>query len=260
VDPLATPGRVGFAGDWHGNGDYAVQAVYHAAGRGADVLIQLGDFGYDFQARYLKVLTAALRETDMPLLFVDGNHECFPTLYGYPVGEDGLRQLTEAIWHLPRGMRWTWDGLRFLACGGAYSIDRRWREPGTSWWAGETVTDDDVQTCVDGGPADVLVSHDCPTGVDIPDLRRTAGIFPADALAASERHRQQLRRITNHTRPRWIWHGHYHVRHSTIADLGYGPMMANGLHCDGYPLGDNVHVVDLAALTTAAVSVEGKTV
>jgi predicted phosphodiesterase len=91
-DPLATPARVAFAGDWHANTRWAVAAVTFAAERGADVIVQLGDFGYEYRAAFLDGLERALSRTGLRLLFVDGNHEDFPTLLRYPVRRNGCRQ------------------------------------------------------------------------------------------------------------------------------------------------------------------------
>jgi hypothetical protein len=244
---LVTPGRIAFAGDWHANSRWAVAAVEYAATRGADVIVHVGDFGYDFRAQFLRSLDRALMGHDMVLMFVDGNHENFPILLRYPIRDNGLRQLANRIWHLPRGFRWTWGSTTFLALGGAHSVDRPWREPGVSWWTQETLTDGDIARAVQGGPADVLITHDCPAGVDIPDLSETSRVWPADELAASDVHRGRLRTVVDAVRPRAIWHGHFHRLYETVTDFGYGPVEVHGLDCDGTTLGRNVAVVDLPA-------------
>jgi predicted phosphodiesterase len=253
-DPLATPARIGFAGDWHANTRWATAAVEYAAEHGAGVIVHLGDFGYEFRPAFLRGLDRALHQANLSLLFVDGNHEAFPTLHQYPVRANGLREVTERVWHLPRGSRWTWGGVRFLAVGGAYSIDRQWRTPGSSWWREEEITDEQVAAAIDGGPADVLVSHDCPAGVVIPDLADTAEIWPPLDLLRAENHRRQLTRVAEAVRPRWFWHGHYHRRYDLSTDLGYGPVSVRGLDCDATSLAGNVVVVDLEDLRVSALS------
>jgi hypothetical protein len=105
VDPLATPARVAFAGDWHANTRWSIAAIAYAADHGADVIVHLGDFGYEFRSAFVSGLDRALTRAGLRLLFVDGNHENFPTLLRYPVSGNGLRQLSGRIWHLPRGYR-----------------------------------------------------------------------------------------------------------------------------------------------------------
>jgi len=248
VDPLADPTRIAVAGDWHENGPWARKAIAHAAEQGADVIVHVGDYGYEYSAKFMKAVETALAAAGIALLFVDGNHENHPTLNRYAIGTNGLRQLTPHVWHMPRGFRWTWAGVRFLALGGAHSVDRPWREPGISWWKEEWITEAQAQHAIDGGPADVLVSHDCPAGVHIPDLDRTAHLFPPLEIMRADEHRRILRRVTDAVQPSTIWHGHYHRAYETIADLGYGPVQVTGLDCDETSLACNVRVVDMTDL------------
>jgi len=248
VDPLATPARIAFAGDWHANVRWGVAAIGYAADNGADVIVHLGDFGYDFRAAYVSRLDRELARTGQRLLFVDGNHEDFPALLRYPIRGNGLRQLTGRIWHLPRGCRWVWGGVRWLALGGAHSVDRPWREPGVSWWREETVTEAEIDRAVAGGPADVMVAHDCPAGVEIPGLAETAHMWPAEEIVAAEAHRRRLRSVVDLVRPSTVWHGHFHRRYSATTNLGYGPVSVHGLDCDESTLDSNVTVVALNAI------------
>ncbi len=245
--PLAQPQRVALAGDWHGNLIWGTLGIQHARELGADVIVHTGDFGYRFSSDFLTGITAALDVMGMHLLFVDGNHENHDWLLGLPIGDDGLRRITHRIWHLPRGFRWEWDGIRFLALGGAHSVDRPFRQPGVSWWPQETIGRGDVARAVAGGHADVLISHDVPAGPIIPgiDDRSEPAPFPPLEIIRANEHRQVLRGVVDQVRPSQVWHGHYHVRYDTVADLGYGPVIVNGLDCDGTSLDKNVVVVDL---------------
>jgi predicted phosphodiesterase len=244
--PLATPRRIAFAGDWHENADWAEQAIAYAKHHDADVIVHLGDFGYNFGRSFLRRVSTELAHARIPLLFVDGNHENFDRLHRYPISVSGLRQVTGGVYHLPRGFRWQWAGVRFLALGGAHSVDRPYRVPGVSWWKDETLTDEQVAEAIAGGPADILVSHDCPTGVDIPGLR--PDLFPPLEILRAEEHRAVLRRVVDAVRPQWIWHGHYHQNYGRFVDFGYGPMTVVGLDCDGSSVEANVQVVELANL------------
>jgi predicted phosphodiesterase len=242
--------RVAFAGDWHMNAQWAPRAIAYAAEQGAEAIVHLGDFGFTFHHSFLTAVDRALEAAGLTLRFVDGNHEAFPTLYRYPVGEDGQRRLTDRIAHLPRGYRWEWGGVRFLALGGAHSVDRPYRVPGISWWPEETISRGDVSRVMAGGPADVLVSHDCPVGVVIPgvDERRGPPPFPPVEIMRANEHRQLMRSTLEAVRPAAIWHGHYHTRYTQLANLGYGPVLVNGLDCDESRLAANVVVVDVADL------------
>ncbi len=245
LDPLAEPEKIAFAGDWHANTRWAVHTINYAADQHADVIVHLGDYGYDYPPDYTRRVEEACREHRIPLLFVDGNHENFPRLHAYPIRDNGLRQISDHVWHLPRGYRWTWSNRMWVALGGAYSVDKPWRKAGISWWPEETITDGQAEQVIAGGEVDILVSHDCPAGVPIPGIDDRAGPppFPADQIARSNEHRELLRTVVDAIQPTAIWHGHYHRQYATTVDLGYGPVTANGLDCDGTTEAKNIAVV-----------------
>ncbi|WP_096303532.1 metallophosphoesterase [Jatrophihabitans sp. GAS493] len=106
------PDRIAVAGDWHGNLWWAQQAIDRAAAAQAQVIVQLGDFGFwtmtPATRKFLQRLEARLDEHNIRLLFVDGNHEDHDRLNARPINPDtGLRLITDHIHHLPRGVRWT---------------------------------------------------------------------------------------------------------------------------------------------------------
>ncbi len=252
-DPLTQPDRIAFAGDWHANTHHAEIAIERAHAEGVQTILHLGDYAYVFPRRYLSAQEPLLARYGMHLLFVPGNHDDYRQLARYTVYPNGLIRIAPHIWALPRGYRWEWGGVRFLACGGAYSVDRHDRVPGIEWWPEEEITEQDIAAC-GTERADVLLAHDCPAGVIIPgadDVDPATLDIPWIDLLRSAEHRQQLRRIVDATRPRWIWHGHYHRLYQREVDLGYGPVTVTGLDRDGRPLADNLHVVDLAELTLA---------
>jgi len=215
-----TPDAIVFAGDWHG---YALQAqnVLHAA-RDQDIhhVIQAGDFGMwndNNHQRFLKRVNETAKLYDIHIYFVDGNHEDFPYLYSFPLEEDGTRRVRSNIHHLPRGFRWNWLGVDFLAMGGAYSVDRKWRTLNSSYFEEELITDEDILNAVKGGRADVMISHDSPAGAPNPvtddPIRQAEGIrqFGQHAIYQANLHRQRLKTVTDLTDPALIVHGHYHA-------------------------------------------------
>lgn len=238
--------RVAFAGDWHANPLFARMVIRSLAG-GVDAVVHLGDFGVGFSDRYLQVVDEAAREADLVVMFVDGNHEDHAQLGAIPISSDGVRRLAPRVWHLPRGFRWEWSGLSFLALGGAHSVDRQSRVPGVSWWPQEAISLQDALRATEGGPVDVIVTHDAPAGHVIPGLM-PPGTFPAEEIEASDAHRQVLRRVVDEVRPRALWHGHYHSRYRVETDYG---CIITGLDCDGYGesgLHNNIDIVDLSEL------------
>lgn len=245
--------RVAFAGDWHADARYAIRAIHWAGKQGAQVVLHTGDFGYQFSPGFLGELDRAAGRAGLLVAFVDGNHENFDWLLDQPVSEDGVRRLTSRVWHLPRGLRWSWSGLTFLALGGATSLDASWRTPGAEWWPQESIKPRDVSRAINGGPVDVVITHDCPEGVDVPGIDGNSYGFPATALDWAAIHRQGLGRVVQTVRPRWLWHGHYHVNHS--AELAYPDgtsCQVRGLDMNGTEFRVNMDVVDLGDLPGAS--------
>lgn len=222
--------KILLAGDWHGNTSAARRAIDYALRHGCSKIVQLGDFGYwehtSEGARYLWKLERMLGSADVELYFVDGNHDNHPLLWRmYPPLENGFSKVREQLFYCPRGHRWEWDGVRFLACGGAYSIDKdrrlasehKLKKPRTRWWPTEMIRPEDIERSSLGGKVDVVFSHDCPAGVEIPGIHAMdKQIFPD-----SNMNREYLRRVVLNTKPRLICHGHYHVRYRSSLALPY---------------------------------------
>lgn len=251
-----SPDRVAYAGDMHGNRWAMRRAIQHAADNDTRLIVQLGDFGIwpgtDGQ-KYLREVTRTAERYDVTVAFIDGNHEDFPQLHAHPVSDDGLRWVTDRIAHIPRGSRWEWHGQRYAALGGAVSVDKASRKEGKTWWPEEAISATDITTLTGGGPCDILLTHDAPTGVDIPGIehrtypdRPPTWLDPADLEAAWD-HRDLLLDAVRAVQPTTLWHGHYHQRHSTTVRLPgmVHPLKVEGLSWDGDRLRAHVHLEQL---------------
>lgn len=99
-----------------------------------DFLIICGDTGIcGFSREQERATREYLRNLPMTVLFADGNHERFDTLNNYPVDlwHGGKVHIIEpGIIHLMRGQIFRIDGMKFFVFGGAYSIDRAYRDMG----------------------------------------------------------------------------------------------------------------------------------
>lgn len=247
------PARVGIAGDWHGNAEWAVRMIGKISARlprhGPRIILQLGDFGIwpgpggrEFLARLDAALAAACAE----LCFVDGNHEDFAQLAGLRAGSDGRVRVTSRIWHLPRGYRWRWHDRDWLALGGAVRLDRTVRTAGVDWWPEVEITRKQAGLVMDAGPADVMVTHECPAGIEHAFPPPPSWWSPAD-LRRSDAHRDLLREVVLAVRPRWLMHGHLHLSYQRRVDLGSGQIEVTGLDCDGASSG-NWAILDTASM------------
>lgn len=258
-----TPRRIAFAGDWHGNANWANGVITSLAARGVDVVVHVGDFGIwpGGQGReYLASVDKVAARSGIDVLFIDGNHDDHHQIAEAPRAE-GLGRFGEHIWHIPRGTRWVWGEVRFGGLGGAVSVDRDGRTPGVSWWPEESITVADEQAFQSGGQVDVAVTHDCPSGVAIRGVTFEQGVraWGYRAIVASEEHRKVLAAALDPTRPAVIVHGHYHVRSSGVWSHDGGWAEVEGLHCDGFrPAINNVLVttIDDMALRVARVRAE----
>ena len=233
------PDRVALAGDWHGNTAWAVRAVRKMAALlpadGPRVIVHLGDFGIWPGAEgqeYLSALDAALAAADAELWFVDGNHEDFTQLARLRPGPDGREQVTGRIWHLPRGHRWRWHDRDWLALGGAVSLDRAGRTAGLDWWPEEEITPAQARSVTDAGPADVMVTHECPAGISHA-FPPPPSWWSRDDLRRSDAHQALLREVVLAVGPHWLMHGHLHIGYQRRVDLGGGVIEVTGLDCDG---------------------------
>lgn len=248
--------RIIVAGDWHGNAKWAMHVIWMAketlAGEEQRIILHLGDFGIwpgEAGRDYLAKVTMALEQADADLWFVDGNHEDFSRLaaeehshlgaeleYGpskpgpLPVSA-GLRGYGARVFWLPRGYRWAWHGRTWLALGGGVSLDKAIRAEGKDWWPQEEITPEQAARVIVDGGADVLVSHDCPSGVRhaFPPPPR---FWDARDLARNDAHRELLQRVADAVQPSHILHGHLHRAYQRTTEMPWGPVQVTGLDCD----------------------------
>ena len=225
--------KVMIAGDWHANARWAVHAIHKGCSE-VKVALQLGDFGlWRTEKAYLEKVSEALEDEDANLYVLDGNHEDHAWLAelmkGLTTGEP--LKVAERIWYLPRGFRWEWHGRSWLALGGAASVDRAFRTEGHSWFREEEITLVQAGLVALRGPADVMITHECPRRVT---LHMPLGPpYPGWDLDVSRAHQELLDRIIDHVEPSWLFHGHMHLAHQGTFTYPHGKVQVRGLDCDG---------------------------
>lgn len=255
--------RVLLTGDVHGNTMWLTGHVLAQAQRyGCQLVLQLGDFGIwpgSGGERFLDVVDREAAKARIPVWFIDGNHEDFDQLLALPLDASGRRPVREYITHIPRAHRWSWAGRTALACGGAASIDMDLRIPGRTWWPQEAITDDDVQRCVAGGAADILLSHDIQAELPLTDPHEDLATLGSFVFQRINDNRMRLQRIVEAVRPTLQVHGHWHMPYDRIFErrVDRAEVRVVSLNCDSgaaIEMGRHCAVLDLERLQTEVAS------
>lgn len=209
---LEKAARAAFFGDWHGDLLFAQGVLNHVyETEEVQVYLQAGDFElWRDRLAYLDGLEALLAKQGRYLFWVDGNHDDFGYLKEFPLDENGLRQLREHIYHLPRGLVLTLGKKRLLSLGGAYSINRPHLTEGLSWFPEELITPEEAKRAAMVGKVDIFLTHEAPT---LPPMLHDFGGL---AGLISGQQQAYLQEVARSTCPGVWLHGHHHVRYEAI--------------------------------------------
>lgn len=241
--------KVAIVGDLHGNTLFALQVLRAAHAAKINDIYQVGDFGFLWnpdQMSGLGKLSLQLELYGQQLFWVDGNHENFTMLNAYELDDMGRRPISKNIVYLPRGHRFDVDGKTWLALGGATSLDRPNRHEGIDWWPEEALTLGDAYRATEGGKVDVMLTHDCPDRVEIPNLFDG---WHKDELIRAEAHRQMMGVVVDTVEPKALFHGHFHQRYDWHRiNKSSSVTKIVGLDCDGGTVHDNAVILDTETL------------
>lgn len=286
------------AGDTHGNLPHAQYLVKTAKEHDVDRILQLGDFGYwpHYVAgqHYLDQLNQYCNILNVVFYWIDGNHDKTSRIYqDYGPGDgtlapehldaEGFVKVREYVRYAPRGHRWAWDGCKFVAFGGAYSVDKQDRLDrearkerssdytvggrrsfaGDQWFPEEEMSDEDMARFLEfPGPVDVIVAHDKPRNSN-PGWNRKDYL---ECLPNQDRLALAIKTLD----PAFFFHGHLHYAYEDIVLHGHGDLDVHatrviGLHCDpdaaegyrGYRIDDSWRIFDTEDARTVDRSITG---
>lgn len=141
-------------GDIHGFFTYLEAIVNRIHEFAPDsMIVQVGDFGY-----YPK-LKSTWHKLKMPVHFIDGNHEYHPALKGI----DKITEVWDGAFFIPRGTLLKLGEKEVLFCGGANSVDYKFRTLGEDYFLEEELSDNEVTKILEKvSHADLIVTHTPP--------------------------------------------------------------------------------------------------
>lgn len=256
---VENPAKIILAGDTHGDSNHVKSLLERARDAGAAVVFVLGDFGiWDHHDRghFTDTVSKLANRYQIPVCFLPGNHDNYDLLFEWetekPVTADGFYEIKPGLFYSARGHRFTWNGVRFLSLGGAYSVDKDWRvhedearlrraemrqENGGvldradryrlrtgqyQWWSQEEISEQEMRDAMKGGPVDVMLAHDKPRGAQ-PDWNRKD-------LEECWPNQQKLQSVVDAVLPQLYIHGHLHYAYRDY--LSPTGTVVQGLDCD----------------------------
>lgn len=235
--------KILFAGDTHGNLGHVQYLVRTAKAEGCDRVFVLGDFGAwehtSEGVKFFNILDTYCNVNNVRMYFLDGNHDktsLLEKMYSDARDAEGFMRPRPYIHYAWRGHRWTWDDVKFIALGGAYSVDKEWRlglekrypgkygGAGSLWFPEEEMSDADMEAILDGAePVDVILAHDKPRGSN-PGWNRKD-------LYECWPNQDRLQRAVEALDPKFFLHGHLHYwYHEEMWHSYDGPDPADGAH------------------------------
>lgn len=159
-------------GDTHGQGSFAKLGFFARREPQLtknDFLIIAGDFGGVWREETLEEDLKPYSDLPFSVLFVDGNHENFDLLDAYPVAQwhgGKVHMIKPDIIHLMRGQVFELEGSTIFTFGGATSADRARRTEGSTWWAKELPSREELDEGFAnlkryGDQVDYIITHSC---------------------------------------------------------------------------------------------------
>ena len=212
--------RVLLVGDTHGSRRAIKDSFDLAADTHCDRIFQLGDFGFDPKSKYGNAYLAwcnkHVKDDGIPFYFLAGNHENWNDLdyvfATYLTDEDGFHKYGN-LRVAPRSNIWTWDGMRFANMSGAFSIDRKYRTLGLTWFEQELPTQHDIDALSELkelkkiDKVDVMLAHDAPVNLFEHQGKHNMVFHHPDASIAQD----YMGLAIDTVEPYCLIHGHWHM-------------------------------------------------
>lgn len=249
---------IGIAGDWHSDANWAVKCLNRFADAGVTEILHVGDFNFMNDARgidFLDALDVLAEKFGITIWVTLGNHEDYAMVASFVPHPVHAGWVYDTRWNnilvAERGTRWEWNGVTFVSLGGANSVNRYSLTPNVDWWSEEQISIGDVYRTIEGGHADVMITHDSPAGVSLwEDNINAAGGWSLEALAYASGSRDQLRFAVDAVKPKVLFHGHYHFYTNQVVTLSDWDNVDYVFRNIGLEMNGNQNNIGLFALPT----------
>lgn len=231
--------RLMIVGDTHGDITHCEYVADIAKKEDCFTIFQLGDFGLGFGKTFTTAVSKLAQATGIPWVVHLGNHDNYAIVRDFP--QDEMTEIAVGLRIVPRGFCWRWGDTNFLSLGGAFSIDRRYRELGISWWKEELIVEEDVEHAIRSaaafGKIDVMLTHEVP---------HVAFPYEGDAMAipASLAQRKLLSKVYLAVQPPLLVHGHWHYRYEANYQFPDTTGTVVGLDCNA-DQGESWMIIDV---------------
>ena len=167
-------------GDTHGMIDFSKLVIFARQKKldRSDYIIICGDCGVLWDEESKEDYINAYDSIGATILFVDGNHENHDMLsraLNIEWWHGGkVHKISNHIYHLERGEIFFLYGKSFLALGGADSHDKSFRKENESWWAKESIANENISNALahlrnNDNYVDYVISH-CPPNKILQDI------------------------------------------------------------------------------------------
>lgn len=166
----------------------------------ADYSLQLGDMGFFYEP-----LTIAKIDPEKHKFF-GGNHDNYDLYSESPhaLGDFGEEEL---------------GGVKFFYVRGAFSIDKKYRDFGVSWWPEEELNREQFDAAMElyvAAKPEIMITHECPREIsDLignPNVLREFGFDPSRFTTKTSEALQRM--FEAHQPKHWIF-GHFHKNWET---------------------------------------------
>ena len=168
-----------YTGDIHGDVKRVREGILRHPIKSGDTIVILGDLGLNYHGnaidrRRKREMEQIARAADVELFCIHGNHDMRP--WHVPAmreterfgGRGWVEDDYPHIFFARDGEVFSLEGRQAIVCGGAYSVDKRWRvRMGWTWFDDEQPSEEikrDVEATLDrlGWEVDTVLTHTCP--------------------------------------------------------------------------------------------------